>query len=217
MILRPHQSHFGDLWASVNLAGRRGEAHKERQHLWSNGKASLLQEMVDVLAMPFPPVITDEAPTLSMTGPYVWNTIYYPTKAKWSQIEPHKTVVGQLGQGVSHAHLKNCPDEDQVLIKSYISRLGFTFVELGKHMSVQQCVAEASKAAFFVGICSGMSHLAHSVGLPMFIMKYKYPLSNCHFGKAFYECNGVTSLIDRSTSYMNSLYFTLPPCPAQQG
>lgn len=208
-ILKVHNLNFGDLWASVNIAGRRGE-FLGRQDLSSmvcgTDRRKILQEIIDTLDMPVPPVLTNANPDTEMAPWSMWYTEYYKTNPAWDYNSKHSTVVCQLDESVSLSEYKNCPTNDITLIHGVIRNLGFTPIKLGKHLSVKQCVEEASKAAFFVGVDSGMSHLCHSVGLPVFMMEYRYPVWHCHSNKAHYLCRGFSEFLTQVRRHMTALH-----------
>lgn len=209
-ILKVHNPNFGDLWASVNIAGRRGE-HLGVQCLSSNvngqDKQAVLEEIKSTLALPVPPLIVHENPDTEICHWGAWYHSYYPTKKQWDHTKKHNFVVCQLDESVSLSEYKNCPVNDTVLIQGFIRNLGFDIVKLGKHMSVDRCVSLASEAAFFVGVDSGMSHLCHSVGLPMFVMEYRYPVWHCHSNKTHYLCPGFSGFLTQARRHMTALYF----------
>ena len=53
---------------------------------------------------------------------------------------------------------------------------GLETTTLGKHLSERECVYIAADNALFVGVDSGMSHLCHSVGVPISFWSMAYPL-----------------------------------------
>ena len=58
--------------------------------------------------------------------------------------------------------------------------------KLGPRYSLQQNVEFAASAEFFVGIDSGLSHLAHSVGVPVHLLRNLVPVHHArttHRGK----------------------------------
>jgi hypothetical protein len=63
---------------------------------------------------------------------------------------------------------------------------GYAFVELGKEHqgTMSQIIDILSRSELFVGIDSGMSHIAHSVGVPVFLKHYD-ELQLCHPNKDY--------------------------------
>ena len=108
---------------------------------------------------------------------------YVPTKVRWAQ---HETGVisYQLETSTSHRPGRFC---NPWLIEDLSDRLpGYEFIEVGKqHQStLSEIIQILSRSTLFVGIDSGMSHVAHSVGVPVFLKQYP-ELELCHPNKEY--------------------------------
>lgn len=60
--------------------------------------------------------------------------------------------------------------EDKLSTINALKNRGFKLVELSNSLSLEECQKMLSMCKFFVGICSGMSHLAHCVGTPVHLI-----------------------------------------------
>jgi hypothetical protein len=183
----------------------------------------LQQEIIE--ALDFDPVsltLTEDAPTQSVEGFDVWASPYFPTKLRWSSARRHHYVCYQF-DGISSGSEKNLDRRSEDLLLNVLNNsmsAPFELVRLGKHLSVAQCVRVATESAFFVGVDSGMSHLCHSVGLPMFLIENKLPVITCHRGKAYIPCKGAEDFLkhkyptwvdcQRFINTPDSAAFTLP-------
>ena len=43
-------------------------------------------------------------------------------------------------------------------------------------MSLEESIWVIARARLFLGVCSGMSHVAHSVGVPTIVIEYRQPV-----------------------------------------
>lgn len=106
---------------------------------------------------------------------------YRPTKIKW---EGGKSIVHQLVNSEKDiSNNKRCIPQDQndAIIKWISQREN---AALGLPMSIEECIRTASKAALFIGMDSGMSHICHSLGIPVLI--YDWPrIDEFHRNKTF--------------------------------
>lgn len=66
--------------------------------------------------------------------------------------------------------------EEIILLK--LKEMGYTTIELGANNSEEQNLTYAATCKFFVGICSGMSHLCHSIGTPVHLIHNDMSLYN---------------------------------------
>ncbi len=197
MIHEPWHSLFGDQWGTINMMAHRAAATGRPVRLHSPPHLRRLHlEIIDVPQLPFESCIelTDEPWTVQTNGFDVWATPFCPTKDSWSFADQHPYVTYQI-DGVSSAQDKNPDAQDAELLLGMLYRSGFAPVRLGAHLSVAQCVQAVVESVFFVGVDSGMSHLCHSVGVPMFLLEYKLPVVTTHRGKAYIQCQGVGDLL----------------------
>ncbi len=53
-------------------------------------------------------------------------------------------------------------------------------VAMGLPMTLEESIAVMRTCRFMIGVCSGMSHVAHAVGIPLIIVQYHQPVSSWH-------------------------------------
>lgn len=84
----------------------------------------------------------------------------------------------------------------------YEAAQGYRFLRLGKHLSIKKNLDLLSKSACFIGIDSGVSQLAYSVGVPVFLMRNGHffsPNHAPHMGrKAIIQNSGKELALDLS-------------------
>lgn len=195
----PWRFNLGDHWATINYLITRSWMLKEEIHLsrWQHGQdfKSRFDEILDLLDKPKHSriVIVDEKGTHEPEGEDVWTSPYWPTKVRW---EPGRDprVCFQF-DGISSAADKNPSGLDAVAIVHALVSSGYEPIKLGKDRSLWDCAVALSRSQCFVGCDSGMSHLAHSVGVPIYLVEYKLPVITAHRNKNFIHCHGTVDLI----------------------
>ncbi len=210
-IYRLHNFGFGDHWGSLSLLRHMAKASGRRVLLnyTQHGQdfSARIHEISDALAMEgvglrdYTPMLTNEPATHSLEGQEVWQCPLVRTKVCWD-FDPRTDTIAYQFDGES-APEKNPSKEDEKRILSHIRSLGYVPQQLGKHLTVAECVYVCSRAALFVGCCSGMSHLAHSVGVPVYLLEYGLPTITCHRQKQFVICKGAGHFIAESAGYFN--------------
>ena len=164
------------------------------------------KEILDALDSPGEIELTLSEPTVASYGYAVWSSPYFPTKNRWRNTARHKYVCMQFdGQSTPQA---NASSQEELLIKRVLQERchGLGSIVVGKHFSVQECVSIAANSALFVGVDSGMSHLCHSVGVPIFLLEFGLATNFTHAGKAHILCRGLDDLkgwFDRYTVFLH--------------
>jgi len=98
----------------------------------------------------------------------VYSRLFMPAKKLW-QANKNKLVAVQFGKrGQMDRRLQDPKDEERI-IKALESK-GYTIKQLGGTLGDIGCMELAAECEFFVGTCSGMSHLCHSVGTPVHML-----------------------------------------------
>lgn len=120
---------------------------------------------------------------------WIYNESYIPTKVR------HKGGSGFCYQfdGHSAAHMKNPPPDEMKRLIDWCDANGGE--RIGGGMSLLQCVEIASRSRFFLGVCSGMSHLCHSVGVPEVLIEYEIEIGSFHRKKEYTTCYGTLDAI----------------------
>ncbi|MDP2354557.1 MAG: FkbM family methyltransferase [Beijerinckiaceae bacterium] len=212
-VYSPHHYSFGDQWASINFYLNMSVVTQERIRLASIinnvDLHDLHRDILNELESPGQIELVRSEPSIRLNTYNVWQSSYFPTRTRWHAYRRHKYVAVQF-DGESAKELKNASPEEAQMIQTFIERMcpGFTLVRLGKPLSVKKCVEIAANSAFFVGVDSGMSHLCHSVGVPIFLLEYRLPVHTTHGGKAYTLCRGFgdfTVHFDRYANYLNAI------------
>lgn len=203
-IYRPWHSNLGDQFATIQLL-----LHKTTMQdgpVWLSTENGSLRPvhraLLRLIQTPWPRSIfgglqlTDTPGNTDLEGYDVWATPYYPTRMpyQWNKRSEHKTICYQF-DGASTPELKNPPPAELALLLDWIHWSGFEGVRLGLPMTIEQDLEALTNAVAFIGVDSGMSHLAHSVGTPTFILQFQLPAVTCHRGKAYILAEGVEDLI----------------------
>lgn len=189
---------FGDLWASLNLCLRMSEAQRRPVHIsqWlgdSTNCESRMRELLTLLDLPegVTVIVSPDRPAFQCGG-LPWGSRYFPTKQQWKP--GHSLLTHQLN-GVSSAHLKNPPETDLALFKGFCS--GLIHAPVGLPLTVGTCVDLLANSSVFVGVCSGMSTLALSVGVPTYVLEYGVLIDWWYGPNNVIKCAGVPDFIKK--------------------
>lgn len=211
-IWSPWRFNLGDHWQTVNYLLTRSFILREEQLLsrWQHGQdcGKRFQEILALIKGPERSCVTlvDEPGVHEPDGFDVWAAPSWPTRETWKASERirHDSVTYQF-DGISSAEDKNPPREDQTrLIREMerglnvyrvnyglnVYRVHYHVQWLSSELTLAECVAHMRRSIVFVGCDSGMSHLAHAVGVPTIIIEYKLPIVTCHRGKHFVHVRG---------------------------
>lgn len=114
-----------------------------------------------------------------IAGPSLWGprVVYMPVKKLWRWKDGWSTAVFQL-DGRSGADAKNPSAEDAYRLIE--AARGSDTMLIGLPMHLEASVYWLSRCRFFVGVCSGMSHVAHSVGCPTILIRYRLQFERWH-------------------------------------
>jgi hypothetical protein len=110
----------------------------------------------------------------------VYSTLFLPSKFKWAKNNSRK-VAFQFGhRGLRDRQIQD-PNDEKLIIDT-LRKNNFEPIEVGGFLSNEQCAMLISQAQFFVGTCSGMSHLSHSVGTPVHMLTNNRSLERVSVG-----------------------------------
>lgn len=108
---------------------------------------------------------------------------YYKTKKQWLDSSQKKyDICYQTHTNLKSANwlpIKNFTENDKNEFERKIKPF-FTTIELGKNdtIPIEEEINIMLNSKIFVGICSGLSHIAHSVGIPVFLKKFENDYNN---------------------------------------
>ncbi len=208
-IFVPWNQNFGDIYATIQLLLHRIAYTGDPVYLsrWQND-TDLKPMMQTILRMIVSSeaeilVISDEKGNTKLSGYDVWATPYFPVRQKWNPHGRHAYYAYQF-DGVSSPELKNPPPSDINKIHAFMHPL--PAIEIGLPLVASASAAALDGCMFFVGVDSGMSHLAHSVGCPIFLLQYQLPVVTCHRGKAYTLCDGADDFLTKIQRYRDMLF-----------
>jgi hypothetical protein len=189
---------FGDLWCTVNFLLQKSQAAKDVIYLsrWDSFERrtdhkATLEAMIDMIDAPGARVqVVDEVANMRVGGePFALR--YLPTKIQWSRAGRQSRDICIQWAGVSSARMKNPSLGEQAKLIVWAKRTGHTLLPIGLPLTMQESARALSRCRAFVGPCSGMSHLCHSVGAPCFLLEYLMKVAWWHGKNHFTVCEGV--------------------------
>lgn len=192
------KNHFGNLWAFANricLLGNKAKDKKIKVSNYIHG-ADIIKEIISLLDVDLSNiewVDKNNTETGLRYGVKKFKLPYYSTKIKWKQ-KYYGRIVYQLETGSSLFDQKKITDVN-IFLDKIKDRFNCDFIKLGKHFSIQECIENASTSDLFIGICSGMSHLCHSVGVPVFLYNWD-KIKKCHPNKDYKVFNNADDAIE---------------------
>lgn len=184
---------FGDLWAALGYVARRNAGISTCIH--GKNVRARLEEMRALMKDGVLRVRIEDVPPTKSMHMDCWG------EERWPSIFPHapsaKTVIAFQFDGRSSDGEKNPLFSDMRLFHTWAEAQGIETISVGLPLSMQDCALRLSQATAFVGVCSGMSHLAHSVkGLPVYLLQYQLDVAWWHGKNPFEVCNGVGAFIE---------------------
>lgn len=189
---------LGDTWASVSYLGRTPMSKSISIYAKDGApRTDMLIQIIDLLGVNQRVQINQARGDINLT-PLVWTTPYLPTKKRW-KFSNSKKICYQL-EGISNAPKKQPPQQDFEKLVTFLP--GYEFIRLGKPKSLLESVEIMYNCDLFFGICSGFSHIAHSLGIPTFLIQYQMPIRSWHFGKQYTHCLGTDDLIRQVRVYL---------------
>ena len=94
---------------------------------------------------------------------------YLPTKQRWSA-GIDRVICIQL-DGRWQSELKNPNPAEKERLVAGLATAGFTVKPIGQPMSLAECVDALATCACFIGVDSGMMHVANSVRCPRILIR----------------------------------------------
>jgi hypothetical protein len=158
----------------------------------------MIQEIIDILDVNNYIKIGDSRATEKLPST-IWSGSYLGCRYRW-QRGPYKRICYQL-DGISIAERKNPPNKDIKRLINFID--GYEFIPLGRPLSITKSAKILSKSDLFFGICSGMSHVCHSIGTPCFLIQYKNSIKRWHANKRYVLCNKTDDFIYKAKAFLS--------------
>ena len=209
-ILRPHHHHLGNLWSFLStclaMSARDKAPVYVSRHYFAVDVWQTMAEILQVMHCPGAGVFMLDEPA-NDTIPDDWNYPIIPTRMRWWPRPLTKVVCYQLN-GRTHPHKTDPPPDDLSKLLGLWLPDGWSLMPLGLPLTIEEDVFRLANAACFLGVDSGISHIAYSVGCPVFLLEYQEPLEGAHKQKPFIRCRGADDAI---LKIRRSLGLELPP------
>lgn len=185
--------HLGDVWAFISYCLITDNLYVSAVAADGINISSKIIEILDLLDHPnaskvticddepLDKMVNDSTPVSVVNQWFAWSARYVPTKCRWDYARP--IVTTQLVGARLFADVKSITGFQQDEFDSVISEMGLTSVPVGGQFSLAECVMNMAESKCFIGIDSGMSHVAHSVGVPVVLIESKMDISGYHANK----------------------------------
>lgn len=211
VIYQLHNSNLGDHWTSYCLMAFLGKRHKQQYSLGVRNVGEDYTKRLEEIAGLFreqlySPILIDAEGQEKVDA---WLNWAYPAipvdfRYRWDSSHIEKTVCYQF-DGISSAEDKNPPPALAYAIKVFFKSQGFRLVRLGGHLSLGEAVTYLSRCSLFVGCDSGFSHIAHSVGCPVYMYEGNLPFWHVHRLKQMDTFKNIEELAMRTEKWLELL------------
>lgn len=202
---RPQGRALGDCWIIVNHALSHGEpcrvSHWYPKHGRKKYAATIAQVVpmfarADLIELCDPPY--DE--WQSLVG-VAWDVagrcpVQHAVK-RWSAQAGCRDVAYQF-DGRAHGE-KNFPPGDEPRVLDGLRSMGWRPVRVGGGMPLIECVETLARCAAFIGVDSGLGHVAAAVGVPLWYVqnnRYLGAWTIGHANKRYRLCRNAEHLLD---------------------
>jgi hypothetical protein len=123
------------------------------------------------------------------------------TKIQWKP-GPYKKICYQF-----NASTVNRPPRWEVV--AFLEKFPeIEWIKLGKEYSLKECLEIAATCDAFIGVSSGMSHVMHSVGIPMFLLSYNFDIRPYHGQNEYILCNDFFDTETKLQQYLKDGIYT---------
>lgn len=182
---------LGDNWYTINKLLREHREAVWISHLSRPERARAvnvgerLKEILPLLDAPIERIrLTPAKPTNYKTGFHdlPWDVEYYHTHMQW--IPNSSTTVCYQFDGRFMKEKGGLPSEsllEEVFVE--LTQKGYGLQRLGASNSLEEIVTSLASCRCFLGTSSGVSHIAHSVGVPLCLIEGDYPFQQYHHSK----------------------------------
>lgn len=203
-----HWFGFGDLWANCSRAARLAQRREVRFSAYAGkdvrrrrDQSALIREILDQLDLATREVRIVQEPMDAgdRFGVREHAEPYVPTRVRWRG-GAARVVAYQLVTHTSHRPERLLSEAEVARFRAWCEAHGWRAIDLARPPSptagapsLAECIAWLAESACFVGIDSGMSHVAHSVGVPTWLHAWS-ELALAHRGKAYTPFHGIDEL-----------------------
>lgn len=208
-IYGPPTTCLGDCWAFVNMIA--GLSIRTKEVITCSGcvapspgqgfdpRASAKSKIVDIMSVldmgEAKIKVVDKGANVNVPDVACFRTPYLPTTTRWKPGKPgrHGVICYQLTNSQEPENARCLREHHLKDIIGWIEA-NSTGVRLGLPMTIKECVEAAAASDLFIGIDSGMSHVCHSVGVPVLISDWER-IDEFHYRKDFMRFSGAEQAI----------------------
>lgn len=169
---------LGEIWAMANFLIT--EATKKPIKVTNSTRLNEIFELLDADCLNIQYTETRGAKHISP-----WGCHYYPTKQKWEEHPPTKKICCHFEANTVDTPPKWDIDEFRETMKDY------EIIEIQKDLSISECIQIAIGCDLFIGVSSGIAHVMHSVGIPMYLVTYEWDIRRFHENKSYVFCRSM--------------------------
>lgn len=193
MIYGCWDDHLGDVWAFTSWCIKRDISVVSTTTETGKNIRGKLEEIMPLFLAKCPFELVDEPATDFVSQWDAWNDRYMTAVRRWEN--PGKIITYQF-DGRLHADKKVPPEEDLLEIKAAMSSSTLRVEKLGGDKTLEDCVNLLAESVVFVGVDSGFSHLAHSVGVPIILIEHELDITPYHRGNPYRKTNSVEETVE---------------------
>ncbi len=158
---------FGDQWASMNWLLRYVDSPMlSTIGMDGHNYNKTLTEIIDSLDTDKKVIFSSSKAHCVIKIKDGFGCNYLNTKTKW--VGDKKLICVQF-DGKSQQELKNLDVNEELRLLKFLSN-NYEVIDVGKRMPLMHVIENLSRASAFVGVPSGISHVARSVGLPIVLI-----------------------------------------------
>lgn len=206
---------LGDCWATVNYLFNKSLELREEVVVssWYYNRRKKkrdvnykLNEIISLIDCDGKISVTDDEGDRYLSWKEVFSSPYLPSKIKWTPNDS-KVFCYQF-DGKSHK-CKNLPPKDEELVLKTMKDEGYETIRLGKHLSLKECLEIMSHSELFLGVDSGMMHVAHSSGVPTYIarnLRLAEHIEESHKGKTYVLCENANDFLEKFSTYLGGSF-----------
>lgn len=200
-------NHLGDVWASINYLYQLSVAEERTiklSHLF-NGM-NIRHRLIECLEVLCDPGRIDIVPERATVKPINFGKAltcgYYSTRSVWAMQKATKTICYQFDSAVFKSgggvglNKRTIPNEDRKEFLEKAESLGWALENLGGRRPLKETVQVASTAWMHVGAVSGLAEVCTSIGIPLSIVVYDYPMEWARFIYSGRKCRLYRTLSD---------------------
>lgn len=208
-------SGLGDTWAIVSLLLRLSEQERRpsilnpiylpagdesargEKFLKPRNLSTLIREVAVLFESSGQIEISYLHPNCLVTDEMVFTMPFLPCRYRWKPAAS-KMVCYQLA-GIHNAKDKNVSEHEQKHFCKELRNAGFIPQALGLPLTLEKSAQLLSEALCFIGVDSGLMHVAYSVGTPPIMVRNNMSdaqIARCHSNRNFGLCRDIKHVLE---------------------